>query len=58
MKLCDMVRAVVIQEDISNRDIENTIAFLVQDNILTDVRVFRRIVKNLVADLAGEDAYT
>jgi len=58
MKLCDMVRAVVIQEDISNRDIENTIAFLAQDNILTDVRVFRRIVKNLVADLAGEDAYS
>ena len=56
MRLCDVVQAIVLKENVSAKDIEATILFLVQDNILTDVRVLRRIVKQLNADLEYEDA--
>jgi hypothetical protein len=56
MKLCDVVQAIVLKEEVSEKDIEATILFLAQDNILTDVRVLRRIVKKLNADMEYEDA--
>ena len=56
MKLCDVVKAIVIKEDVSARDIEDTILFLVGDTVLTDVRALRRIVKKLNADMEYEDA--
>ena len=56
MKLYDVVQAIVLKQDVSAKDIENTILFLVQDNILDDVRVLRRIVKQLNADMEYEDA--
>ena len=56
MKLCDVVQAIVIKENVSAKDIEATILFLVHDDILTDVRVLRRIVKKLNADMEYEDA--
>ena len=56
MKLCDVVQAIVLQEDVSAKDIEATVLFLVQETVLTDVRVLRRIVKELNADMEYEDA--
>jgi len=56
VKLYDVVQAIVLKQDVSAKDIENTILFLVQDNILDDVRVLRRIVKQLNADMEYEDA--
>jgi hypothetical protein len=56
MKLCDVVRAIVMEENISDKDIENTVLYLTQDNVLDDLRVFRRIVKKLNADMEYEEA--
>ena len=56
VKLCDVVQAIVLQEDVSAKDIEATVLFLVQETVLTDVRVLRRIVKQLNADMEYEDA--
>jgi len=56
VKLCDVVQAIVIKEEVSPKDIEATVLFLVQDSILTDVRVLRRIVKKLNAVMEYEDA--
>ena len=56
MKLCDLVQAIVLKEEVSAKDIEATVLFLVQDNILADVRVLRRIVKTLNAKMEYEDA--
>jgi hypothetical protein len=57
MKLCDIVRAIVVKEDITGKDIENTILFLVQDSVLRDVRVLRRIVKKLNDEKKYEDGW-
>jgi len=51
MKLCDVVQAIVLIKGVSQKDIEATVLFLVQDSILTDVRVLRRIAKTLKAEL-------
>jgi len=56
MKLCDVVQAIVLGEKVSAYDIEHTIQFLTRDDILTDMRVLRRIVKRLNADMEYEDA--
>lgn len=56
MKLCDVVQAIVRKEDISGKDIENTVLYLVQANVLHDVRVLRHIVKKLNSEMEYEDA--
>jgi hypothetical protein len=56
MKLCDVVQAIVVRENISAKDIEDTIYFLAQSRILEDVRAFRRIVKQMNKKLEYEDA--
>ena len=56
MKLCDVVQAIVVRENISAKDIEDTIYFLAQSRNLDDVRAFRRIIKQLIKKVKYEDA--
>ncbi len=56
MKLYDVVKAIIIQENISDKDIENTVLYLVKDENLQDERVFRRIVKKIHEQMEYDNA--
>ena len=56
MKLKDIVESIVLTNDISGKDIETTILYLVSDSVLQDIRVLRRIVKKISNIMEFEDA--
>jgi len=47
MKLSDVVRAILIKENVSDTDLEKTVLILVQYHISHNVHALRRIVKKL-----------
>jgi len=56
MKLKDIVESIALTNDISGKDIETTILYLVSDSVLQDIRVLRRIVKKISNIMEFEDA--
>ena len=57
MKLIDVVSSIVTNDDlVSDKDIEETILYLLRDNILQDARALKRIYKKLKDDIEYKEA--
>lgn len=56
MKLHDIVRSIVIENEITDDEIIKTIEFLTQDNILCSPKSFKKIVDRLNREMEYENA--
>ena len=56
LQLQDIVKTLVINNDITDKEIVETVKFLMQDNICHNPKTFRKIVKILNEDMEYEDA--
>jgi len=56
MGLLSVVSAIVCEHDVSDKEIAETVLFLMQDNILRSPKVFKRVVDELKQDLDAEES--
>ena len=56
MKLRDVVRALVIENNVKDSEIVDTIEFLVQTNILRSPKAFNKLVRKLNNAMEYENA--
>jgi hypothetical protein len=56
MKLATVVKAIVISEPVTQKDIEETVTFLMQDNVLRDMKIWKRLIKKFNDEMEYETA--
>lgn len=54
--LCDVVKAIERDINLTDADIEATIYYLIDEDVIQDVKTFRRIVKKLNKILEYEES--